>query len=259
MRCKVSVVLIVCLLVSFCVLPALAQEQEQKPQLLAIWDIVVHPSKFMEFEAAMKEYVALNTKLEFPHAWQAYRTTDFHYYLVMPIENYAALDELFNYSSKVMEKAGKEFEAMMKKFAGTYESETFGTFYLRYDLSYIPEEPRVATEDVNFVWWSFYYIIPGMEAEAEKISQEWRSLYKSHGVSDGWNIYIGTMWSDLPVLVVAGGAKSEADYYTQSEKYMQKFGDKVMALIKRTMDGTRKFEQKTGTILRELSYIPKEK
>jgi hypothetical protein len=29
--------------------------------------------------------------------------------------------------------------------------------------------------------------------------------------------------------------------------------------MKRTMDGTRRFEQKTGTILRELSYTPKEK
>ncbi|UCC41026.1 MAG: hypothetical protein JSV96_06240 [Candidatus Aminicenantes bacterium] len=259
MRCKVSIVLVLCLLVGFCALPNLAQAQEQKPQLMAIWDIVVHPSKFMEFEAAMKEFVAIYAKLEYPHPWTTYRTVDFHYYLVMPIENYAALDKLFDYFSTVMEKAGKEYEAVMKSFAGTYESETFGTFYLRHDLSYRPENPRITIEDVNFVWWSFFYIIPGMESEAENISHDYQELYKSHGISDGWEIYIGAMWSDLPVLCVAGGAKSEADYHIQNEKNMQKFGDKHMALMKRTMDGTRKFEMKTGTILRELSYTPKKK
>jgi len=259
MRCKVSIVLMVCLLVSFCVLPALAQAQEQKPQLITIWDIVVHPSKFMEFETAMKEFVALYAQLEFPYAWETYRTSDFHYYLVMPIENYAALDGIFNYFNKIMEKAGKEYMAVMKNFAGTYESETFGTFYLRYDLSYIPEEPRVANEDMNFIWWSYYYILPGMEEEMEKISHEWQALYKSNGIPDGWNVYMGAMWSDLPVLIVAGGAKSEADHYAQGEKDMQKFGDKVLPLMKRTMDLSRRFEQKTGTILRELSYTPKEK
>jgi len=65
------------------------------------------------------------------------------------------------------------------------------------------------------------------------------------------------MWSDLPVIVVAGGAKSEVDYYTQSEKHLQKFGEEVQALMKKTMDWTRRFDQKTGTILRELSYMPK--
>ncbi len=114
-------------------------------------------------------------------------------------------------------------------------------------------------EEMNFMWWDFYYILPGMEKEAEEICHEWQALFKNNGISDGWSVYMGVMWSDLPVLVVVGGAKSETDYYTQNEKNFQKFGEQVQSLMKRTMDGTRRFEQKTGTILRELSYTLKEK
>lgn len=259
MKGKFSIFLMVSLVVSLCTLTTIAQSEEQKTQLVIVWDVVVHPSKFMEYEATMKEFVALYAKHECPYPWLAYRTSDFHYYFVMPVENFAALDDVFSYFGKVAEKAGKEYEALEKGFAATFESETIGTFYLRYDLSYIPEEPRVTDEEMNFTWWDFYYILPGMEKEAEEICHEWQALFKNNGISDGWSIYVGVMWSDLPVLVVAGGAKSEADYYTQNEKNFQKFGEKLQPLMKKTMDGTRRFEKKTGTILRELSYTPKEK
>jgi len=259
MKGKILIFLMLSLVVSLCALTTLAQSEEQKAQLFIIRDVVVHPSKFLEYEATMKEFVALNAKHECPYSWSAYRTSDFHYYFVMPLENFAALDDVFSYFGKVTEKAGKEYAALMKGFGSTYESETIGMFLLRYDLSYIPEEPRVTDEEMNFTWWSFYYILPGMKKEAEEISHEWQALFKNNGISDGWSVYVGVMWSDLPVLVVAGGAKSEADYYTQNEKNFKKFGEQVQSLMKRTMDGTRRFEQKTGTILRELSYTPKEK
>ena len=259
MKGKVSIFLMVSLVISLCALTTLAQSEEQKAQLFIIWDVVVHPSKFMEYEATMKEFVALYAKHECPYPWLAYRTNDFHYYFVMPVENLAAVDKVFKYFGKVTATAEKESAALMKGFGGTYESETLGMFLLRYDLSYIPEEPRVTDEEMNFIWWDFYYILPGMEKEAEEIAHEWQALNKNNGISDGWSIYVGVMWSDLPVLVVAGGAKSEADYYTQNEKNSQKFGEKLQPLMKKTMDGTRRFEQKTGTILRELSYTPKEK
>jgi hypothetical protein len=43
------------------------------------------------------------------------------------------------------------------------------------------------------------------------------------------------------------------------EKNVEKMGDEYLALTKKTMDACRKFEQRTGMILRDLSYIPQEK
>jgi hypothetical protein len=259
MKRKISIFLIVGFVVGLCALPALTQAQEQKPQLVAIWDVVVYPAHFTEYEAAMKDYVDLLVKHNPPFTWDAYRTNDFHYYFVVPVENLAALDKVFNWFGDVEKKAEKEYAAIEKKMVGTYESQTVGTFYFRPDLSYVPKEPRITEEETNFIWWEFFYNLPGMEKEAEEIAHEWQALYKNAGIPDGESIYMGAMWSDLPVLVVVGGAKSEADYHVQKEKNLQKFGDKFMSLMKKTMDINRKFVWKTGTILRELSYTPEEK
>lgn len=259
MKSKVSIILVVGFVASLFSLTALAQAEEKKPQLFAVWDVVVHPSKFMEFEAANKEFVGLMAKHECPFPMTTYKTNDFHYYFLIPIENFAGIDKIIDYFSKITEKAGKEYEAIHKSVAGTYESETLGVVALRTDLSYSPEKPRVKTEDMNFVWWNYYYIKSGKEKEAEGIAKEWQALWGSKKISDYFNVYQYYLGPDLPAMVAAGGAKSEADYYSHMEKNIEKMGDEYVALTKKTMDACRKFEQRTGTILRELTYIPPEK
>ena len=259
MRRNFFVALVVCIMVGFYAQPSFPQTEKPAPQLLAVWDVIVYPSKFMDYEANMKEFIALLDKHGCPFAWEAYRTEDFHYYFIMPIESLAGIEKFIAYNAEIAQKEEAAFSALGKSLIGTYESETLGAFYLRYDLSYIPEEPRLTEDEMNYIWWSFYYPKAGMEEEAQKISHEWQALYKKNGVRDGWNFFVGYLWSDLPVLVVAGGAKSHADYAVQGEKAMQKFGEEYMSLAKRTMDLTRKFETKFGTIVRELCYSPKKK
>ena len=98
-----------------------------------------------------------------------------------------------------------------------------------------------------------------MEKEAEEIAKEWQALWKNKKIKDYFNVYQAFLWSDMPGMLAAGGAKSEADYYSQLEKNIKKMGDEYIALTKKTMDACRRFEQKTGKILRELSYTPPEK
>jgi hypothetical protein len=259
MRSKVSIILVVGFVAGLLSLTALAQAEEQKPQLFVVWDDIVHPSKAMEYEAAMKAWITFNTKYKFPHPVTVYRTNDYHYYTLMPIEKFADIDDLEKHFSELGEEAEKEVEELGKLFAGTFESETFGVIALRTDLSYLPENQRVKTEDISFVWWIYYYIKTGKEKEAEKIAKEWQALYKNKGITDYFNVYQPSLWSDLPVMVAAGGALSAADYYSHLEKNIEKMGDEYLALTKKTMDACRKFEQRTGMILRELSYIPPEK
>jgi hypothetical protein len=259
MKSKVSIILVAGFVASLLSLTYLAQAQEQKPQLFAVWEDIVHPSKATGYEAAMKMWADFNTKYKFPRPVTVYRTTDYHYYTLMPIEKLADIDDLEKYFKELGEEAGKEAEKIGKAFAGTTESTTFGAVLLRTDLSYVPENPRVKTGDVNFVWWNYYYIKSGKEKEAEKIAKEWQALWKSKGITDNFHVYQPMLWSDMPVMVAAGGALSAADYYSHMEKNVEKMGDEYSALTKKTMDACRRFEQRTGMILRDLSYVPPEK
>jgi hypothetical protein len=259
MKSKVSIILVVGFVASLFSLTALAQAEEMKPQLFVVWDVIVHPSKFMEFEAANKEFVGLMAKYECPFPMTTYRTNDFHYYFLIPIENLAGLEKIVAYFDKIAEKAKKEYEAIDKSMAGTFESETVGIVALRTDLSYIPEKPSAKLEDMNFVWWNFYFIKSWKGKEAEEIAKEWQALWGSKKISYNFNVYQYYLGPDMPVLVAAGGAKSEAAYYSDMEKNIEMMGDEYAALTKKTMDVCRKFEQRTGTILRELTYIPPKK
>jgi hypothetical protein len=53
--------------------------------------------------------------------------------------------------------------------------------------------------------------------------------------------------------------KSEGDFHMQSEKTQKKCGDQYLALMKKTMEVCRKFEQKFGKYVPEISYTPEEK
>ncbi len=259
MKSKISIILVVGFVAGLLSLTFLAQAEEPKPQLFVVWEDMVHPSKSMGYEAGLKAWVDFNTKYEFPRPVNVYRTSDYRYYVLMPIEKLADLDWMEKYFKELGEEAGKEMEGIGKLFAGTTESGTFGVVVLRTDLSYLPENPRVKTEDIKFVWWNYYYIKSGKEKEAEKIAKEWQSLHEGKGITDYYNVYQPILWSDIPAMVAAGGALSAADYYSHMEKNVEKMGDEYLALTKKTMDACRRFEQRTGMIIRELCYIPPEK
>ena len=259
MKTKVTIILVAGFVASLFYLTVLAQTEEKKPQLFAVSEDIVYPSKFMEYEAGVKKWLDFYAKYKFPHPVTVYRTDDYRYYFLIPIEKLSDIDDFEKYFDEVKKKAGKEIEELEKLFDGTYESTTFGVVVLRTDLSYSPEKPRVKTEDINFIWWNYYYIKVGEEKEAEEIAKEWQALWKSKKIADYFNVYQPILWSDLPAMVAAGGAKSKADYYSHMEKNIEKMGAEYVALSKKTMDGCRKYEQRTGTILRELSYVPPKK
>jgi hypothetical protein len=230
--------------------------QGAKAQLYAVWDLKVHPSKSMEYEAAVKEMKDLYIKYKCPFAWNVYKTNDFHYYFLIRIANLTALDDFFNFAGKVETKAQKEMNALTKRFADTFESETIGTFYLREDISYQPEKPRLKSEDTDFVWWDFYYIKSGYWPEYEKVCRKWQSLYKSKDISDGYSVWVAHIWSNIPVYVVSGMGKNTADYHMNRENNMKKFAGEYQTLANETMSLCRKVEHRTGHWLKDLSYNP---
>lgn len=259
MKIKASLVLVAASLIGFCQFATNAPAQESKPQLYVVWDAIVYPDKHTEYEAGKAELIKLYRKHDFPWAWEVYRTDDFHYYFLMPIDNLAQLDKYFEFSEHIMEKAGTDYAAIIKRLSGTYESETMGTLMLRPDLSYHPEKPMVASTDWKYIEWSYYYLRPGMEIAAEKLAAEWRAYFKKQGINDVVNVFTSLMWSDLPVWVIATGAESEEAFHTQAAIKAANQNDDYLALTKMTMDGCRKYERRRGESVPELSYYPKQR
>ncbi|MFQ5604093.1 MAG: hypothetical protein ACE5HS_12580 [bacterium] len=252
--------ILVAVLVGLLALPVFAQDEKPTGQLYSIHEDIVKPSMVAQYESAVKDYVAefVKHKIAFPYM-QSSSTNDFHYFYLVPLENFADLDKI--------KKAGEEFDKKLgeekrqefdKRFAGTYEYHQDLIARMSGEYSYQPEAPRLKPEEATFLHWTYLYIKAGKEKEANEIARQYKALYASKKIADGYNLYIGEMGTEMPLFVVVSWAKSASDFFTQQEKIKEMLGEEGQALAAKAMAVTRKFVQKTGRSRPDISYMPEE-
>jgi len=257
MRGKVLIALMVGIVVNFFALTAFAQEKEQKGQLWLVEDCAVNPCGVGEFEAVVKEFVALAVEHKYPYRWYGHSTDDFHYYFTFPVENLGAVDNIFEAWDELAEKMGKEqYQALHKRFDGVIESYKYFLLRSMPEMSYTPENPRLLPEERKFFHLNFFYLPYGKEKEFEEISKEWVALYKSKNISDGTWFYAGVIGTDNPIYILSRRTKNRADYYSQYAVIDGLLGEESTALWKKTRPLLKKIERQDGWFRPDLSYTP---
>lgn len=233
-----------------------ARAQAPENQLYWASEIVVEPAKSADFEGVLKDWLAFYVENKYPWSYTVYRTEDFHYYILSPMKDTAGLGEMMKTDMELAAKGGPKYEALMKKTGSSYAFMNSDLVILRNDLSYVPEAPRVRTEDARFICWDYYYGIPGRDMEAEQVAKEWQALYKSKNIPDGFLNYMLVMGPDLPLTVGARWGKDAADFNASDESLRKTAGDAYTALANKTMALCRKYERRMGYRLDALSYWP---
>ncbi|MHC5006633.1 MAG: hypothetical protein ACYTGF_04645 [Planctomycetota bacterium] len=250
------------LAVALCAMSASVQAGEEqgaeKPQMFSIYKEIVKPGMTEQYEAAVKhmisEFHAYQIDPEKVH-WMAVSGPEIGYLYVAPIENWAAIDRQHGYWMEVLETIGMDkWEEMMAP--GEEAIERVEVFHVakRADLSYVPENPRLKDEEIEYIHYGFYYVIPGKQKEIEAIAQEFAELYKSKGIDTGWSIYESVTGSDLPVIVVAQGARSAADFHSNRERLHELLGEDAKKIGMKLGATVRRMEFKEGTPRPDLSY-----
>ncbi|MHC4217960.1 MAG: hypothetical protein ACYSU7_05835 [Planctomycetota bacterium] len=250
------------LAVAFCALSVGVQAGEEKgaeePQLFTIYKEIVKPGMTEQYEAAIRhmisEFEAYQVDPEKVH-WTTISGPEIGYIYVMPIENFAAMDKMKANWMEVVEAIGEE---KLKEIAAPAEAamdhvEVFQVAK-RLDLSYTPENPRLKPEEMEYIHYGFYYAIPGKGEDLEAIAREFVDLYKSNGIDTGWSIYQSITGSDLPVYVVANGAKSAADYFSNRERIRELLGEDAKKIGAKVGATVRRMEYKEGMPRPDLSY-----
>ncbi|MHC4766796.1 MAG: hypothetical protein ACYTF2_17020 [Planctomycetota bacterium] len=250
------------LAVALCAMSASVQAGEEqgaeKPQMFSIYKEIVKPGMTEQYEAAVKhmisEFQAYQIDPEKVH-WNAVSGPEIGYIYVAPIENWAAIDQAHRDWMEVLETIGMEkFEEMMAPAQEAIERVDVFQVVKRDDLSYAPENPRLKPEEINYISYAFYYVIPGKQKDIEAIAREFSDLYKSKGIDTGWSIFESVSGSDLPVIVVAQGAKSAADFYSNRERLRELLGEEAKKLGEKVGATVRRMEFKEGMPRPDLSY-----
>ncbi|MFQ5709515.1 MAG: hypothetical protein ACE5HO_18820 [bacterium] len=236
----------------------LAQNGESKGQLFSVYEEVIKPSMVEKYEAAVKEFVAeiSKHKLAVPFIRTSMRD-DFHYYFVIPVENLADAENIDKAFGEVVKRVGDEqWQALEKKFDGTSAYHINFMARKMTDLSYAPENPRLKPEEISFLHWDFYYLQAGKVKEASAIAKEYVALMKGKNIPDGYDIYLGEMGTEMPLLVVVQWARNAAEFYGQTEKTNELLGEAGKKLGARALAITRKFQHINGKARPDLSYFP---
>jgi hypothetical protein len=253
-RKKTTVFLAVVFIGALFLMTAPASAQEQKGQLYFVSEIHAKPAMAAKFEDVVKREIELN----YPLPFETYSTDDYIYFILFPLENYGGIDKMNKAEEEWIAKIGKEFQALMKSAEGTIEYYKHGVVRLGPELSYAPKKPRYKPEEMKFIYWYFVYPEFGKEKEFEDLCKQYVDLYKSKGVSMGWNTYVAEMGVELPLYVLSMAGKSPAEFFTEDEKQMKKFDrEKIKEMGKKWNSLLRKIESKVGGPRPELSNIPK--
>ncbi len=242
------------------VLPAgaLAQEQESgTPQMFFVHQEVVKPAMISEYEAAAVDFVAMlgesseaAEKLQF----EAFSGPQIGYLYVIPVDGFAGFGEVSGAFESIAESFGERWKEVGARSDAAVERYESGFYVHRSDMSYQPETPRLAEDEVRFVHWDFWYAIPGKAEALEEVAREFVALYKSKSLDTGWNVYQAVTGNDLPLYVVAVGARNEADFHANEARLNELAGKEAEALQQKALKSARRVEPMVGWMRPDISF-----
>jgi len=246
------------ILASFALLFLPAGAQEPTPQLFLMADALVDVSRAVEYEAALKDFIAALASSSFPVLFDTYATDDSHYFLIYGLDNYASVDALHKAWQDVASRMGSaKFQALHTRLTAAEISRVLKFWTFRPDISFLPVPERLKPAEFAYYTWDFVSVIPGKEAEFEALNREWIALSAARKARDPFMTYRGGIGTDEPVYVWFEYGKSAADYALAEEAFWKALGAEGAALSKRTRALIRRQETKTGRYRPDLSYAPK--
>jgi hypothetical protein len=243
-------------LLSFTQLPA--QDKLPDREMFMVHEDVVFPYMSDKYEKAAKNFVEMLNEANVEGSYRAFQTEYFTYSTIISVKDFEGLAKYIENRSEMMEKISEEkMENVMSQFDGCYASHRNYLITLRNDLSYKPVYGLNEDDGLNFRHFDYINVIPGKEDEMNDILKEYKSLYESKGIEEGYRVYFGGIGTDMPYIIFVQPAKGRVDWATLSDRQDEQLGEEGGKLLNRMMAITQKFEHKDGMMRPDLYYSQK--
>jgi hypothetical protein len=233
--------------------------QEMKDQLFVIHEEVAKVDMIGQYEKTSAEWVKLmhDAGLDISKIHASQRD-DFHYYYLIPISNYAEIDDIF---PKFQEAVAKLDKDKWSQFTAENDKtiETNHEFVARWSasLSYIPKEPRLKQGEAKFLHWIFFHYKLDKRNEVMDVLKEWKKLYEDKNISHAYDIWLMDMGEDNNMMVLTEQAKDAIDFYQTMDGIDKKVQQEEQKLWAKFSPLVYKMEQKYGKLRPDLSYYKK--
>jgi len=232
-------------------------QEEPKDQLFWIREEVARVDMWDQYEETSKQWVEMMTEagLDFPYMWASQRD-DAHYYYLLPLDNYAAMDKMPEIFGSAIEKIGKDKWA---KFLVEQESSmvTHKDFIVTRSAkySYTPKEPRLKPEETKFIHWMFFHYKLENRKEVMEIMTEWRNLYEDKNIKNGYAIWLIELGEDNNMIALTESFKDGADFYTSQKEDNALMEAEASALWAKMAPFITSIENKYGNQRPDLGFV----
>jgi len=236
--------------------PLMAPAQEKSTQAYSIHEDQVKPSMVAEYEMISKELIDNLKKHNIQGVnWLAASTTDFRYMFVSKIDNMADLDR--PRFKELAEKMGKEALAdLFDRMDKCYDKH--GSYILNLDesLSYMPEGIDQNPTGQSYRQFAYWHIAPANLSAAVDLAKEIKALYAKKGSKHYYRIYrsgFGTMDS---YFLVAIASKDATTFAMKDAENLELLGEEGQQIFGKALKLASKYEEVSGSIRADLSYMP---
>lgn len=222
-----------------------SRAQQPAPVYFAVFEEMVSTADMAAFDKVQQQTVELWKKYNLDLTIYCYATDDNSYYWLMPMKNFASLDELFEKSAAFMKKAHDQegFDG-----SGFRDLSTTSFRYIRWipEISYHPDGKFGQKADEKYIVWNVCYMKQGHEKEAADAVSKYVEFYKKTGEKYEWNVYEVMLGNDTPVWIFAVSASDPVTMEQREKdlnaKYKSNFGEMWSEFAKHV----RRVEVKTG-------------
>jgi hypothetical protein len=222
--------------------------QPPSGQMFAVIHDDVNPAMTTTYKDALKKLKGLCEQHKSPLYWTTVSFDDNSFSHMIPIKAMADMDK--NMMADLEQKAGKEaLAAVFKEIDKSVEKNTSYFITSVPSLSYLSPAPGENFRDILF-----WYPLPGKDEEAQKIIQEWLTLYKSKNAPSGVLTFKSVFGTEPGYAFVAWG-KNPADLAAKDQKNNELFGDAAAKLWERTLAITKHYNNIRAWVLPDHSNM----
>lgn len=215
----------------------------------------VKPSKFMEYEKIAKEFNAACVEHNLQATWFTAMSSDFKYFYITPIENFADLDK--RPMADMAKAMGDKFGDMFKRFDACYDSHGSYIVIRDNELSYMPEGMAQAPEDENYRKWFYIYYTPENGKKIREGMKAVKEMFKSKGSKEYYRVYRNGFGQMENYYMVSISAKDEVDSATRGKANEEVLGPDRYETFSKVMNYASRMEEFSGEMRPDLSYSSK--
>jgi hypothetical protein len=237
---KLCLILLICV----AVFPAFAAEEAPAQRLWYVHQEFAKPSMIEQYEASAKAFNALvkENASKMPHfnITGAFQGEDMLYTYSIPIASLSEVDQIVQEFGALVEAAGQRGAEVMQKGGLATEQMKEWIIAEPLQMGYVPAQPRLKPDEMKYFRFDMYYVQPGHEADADAVAADFKKLFTSKGIQDGYRVFKVLIGEDISLYTVQSGAKDAADFAMAEAKHNELLGKEGEALFARAFAICRK-------------------